>query len=63
MLDLIAEHGADVVAGIVALMSLLKVIVRLTPTAKDDKVFGRLDDLLEALIPNYTKQGKDKKGE
>ena len=53
MFDFIAEHGTDVVAIIVAAMALLKVVVRLTPSLKDDEVFSKIDALLNSIIPNY----------
>lgn len=41
---------------LIALMAFAKVIVRLTPTLKDDKVFGWLDDLIAFFIPNIKKK-------
>lgn len=37
---------------LIALMAFAKVVVRLTPTIKDDKVFGWLDDLIAFFVPN-----------
>lgn len=53
-LDLIAE-------GILALLSVMAVVVRLTPTKKDDGLFHYLDEkinkVLDALgLPNNKKQ-------
>ena len=59
MFDYIIENGAAIVTGIVALMTVLKVIVNLTPSIEDNRLFGRLDNLLDAIIPNYTKASKD----
>lgn len=42
---------------IVALMGFLKVVVNLTPTDKDNKVFGWLDSIFNLFIPNYRKGG------
>jgi hypothetical protein len=42
---------------LMALMVLLKVIVNLTPTEKDNKVFAWLDNILNAIIPNYSSDG------
>lgn len=39
----------------IAALALVKVIVRLTPTLKDDQVFGLLDKLVESLVPNLKK--------
>jgi|TARA_B110000902_G_C13787208_1_gene390619 hypothetical protein len=58
MFELISKHGTDIIAVIVACMALLKIIVRLTPSLKDDAVFAKLDNLFEAIIPNYTRGGK-----
>tara|TARA_Y100000593_G_C4115288_1_gene239955 strand:+ start:293 stop:472 length:180 start_codon:yes stop_codon:yes gene_type:complete len=53
MIEYISQNGTDIIAIIVAVMAAIKVIVRLTPTVKDDEVFGKLDKVLEFLIPNY----------
>tara|TARA_Y100001973_G_scaffold99260_1_gene158200 strand:- start:399 stop:593 length:195 start_codon:yes stop_codon:yes gene_type:complete len=59
MFNYILENGTDIVAGIVALMAFLKIVVNLTPTVEDNKLFGKLDNLFDSIIPNYTKQNKD----
>jgi len=59
MIQYITENGADIVAILVAIMAALKVIVRLTPTLKDDNIFGKLDKVLEFIIPNYGSKKKD----
>ncbi|MDX9703928.1 MAG: hypothetical protein RBU23_12930 [Candidatus Auribacterota bacterium] len=41
---------------IIALLAFVKVVVRLTPTLKDDKVFGKIDDLISFFIPSYGKK-------
>jgi|TARA_R110000751_G_scaffold134837_1_gene237388 hypothetical protein len=41
----------------IAVMAFAKVIVNLTPTEKDNKIFSWVDSVLDALIPNYTKDG------
>ena len=61
MFEFITQPGAELVAALVALMALLKIIIRLTPTLKDDKVFARLDDLFNAIIPNYQSQDDEDK--
>ncbi len=53
MIEYISQNGTDIIAIIVAVMAAVKVIVRLTPSVKDDEVFGKLDKVLEFLIPNY----------
>ena len=40
---------------LVALMVLVKVIVNLTPTERDNKVFGLLDSILNAVVPDRRK--------
>lgn len=42
---------------LIAFMAFAKVIVNLTPTTRDNKVFGWLDTLLNAITPNYKKGG------
>jgi hypothetical protein len=37
-------------------MAFAKVITNLTPTEKDNKIFGWLDTMIDALVPNYTKK-------
>ena len=40
---------------LVALMVLVKVIVNLTPTERDNKVFGLVDSVLNAIVPDRRK--------
>jgi|TARA_R100000329_G_scaffold5253_2_gene6880 hypothetical protein len=42
---------------LIAFMSFLKVIVNLTPTDNDNKIFGWIDSVFNAIIPNYKKGG------
>ena len=58
MIEYISQNGTDIIAIVVAVMAAIKVIVRLTPTVKDDEVFGKLDKVLEFLIPNYGSKKK-----
>ncbi|BAQ92967.1 hypothetical protein [uncultured Mediterranean phage uvMED] len=58
MIDYISQNGTDIIAIIVAVMAAVKVVVRLTPSVKDDEVFGKLDRVLEFLIPNYGSKKK-----
>lgn len=53
MIEYISNNGTDIIAIIVAIMAAIKVIVRLTPSVKDDEVFGKIDKVLEFIIPNY----------
>jgi len=56
MIQYITENGTDIITILVAVMAALKVIVRLTPTLKDDNIFGKVDKVLEFIIPNYGKK-------
>lgn len=58
VLDFLMQNGAELLLSI---MALFKVIVRLTPTKKDDKVFGYLDDLVSFLVKNNEIDDKQKK--
>lgn len=40
-----------------ALLAFLKVIVNLTPTESDNKVFGLLDNLINWIVPNFKAGG------
>jgi hypothetical protein len=53
MIEYISNNGTDIIAIVVAIMAAIKVIVRLTPSVKDDEVFGKIDKILEFIIPNY----------
>lgn len=44
---------------LIGLMAFLKVVVNLTPSEKDNKVFAILDDVIDALVPNRTKTPND----
>jgi hypothetical protein len=45
----VLSNWAELLLG---LLALVKVIVRLTPSLKDDKVFGYLDDFVNLIIQN-----------
>lgn len=47
------NHWAEILLG---LLAFAKIVVRVTPTIKDDAVFGYLDRLIEALVPNIGKK-------
>ena len=47
----------EVVALISAILGVLKVVVNLTPSEKDNKVFEILDRLFDAIVPNLKKGG------
>tara|TARA_R110002073_G_scaffold197332_2_gene356473 strand:- start:5241 stop:5420 length:180 start_codon:yes stop_codon:yes gene_type:complete len=58
MIEYISTNGANIVAVLVALMAAAKVVVRLTPSIKDDAIFGKVDKFLEFIIPNYETTSK-----
>lgn len=41
---------------IVALMAFAKVVVNLTPTESDNQVFGIIDTIINALVPDRRKK-------
>ena len=43
---------------LLAFMVIAKVVVNLTPSVKDDRVFAYVDLLLNAIIANNTKEEK-----
>ena len=53
-MDFITENWLELLVG---LMAFIKIVTNLTPTDKDNKVFGWLDSILNVLIPNYKKDG------
>ena len=52
-MELLKEHWLEV---LIAVMALIKVITNLTPTDKDNKIFGWLDTIIDSVIPNYKKK-------
>ena len=55
ILGYLLNNGAELLLSILATA---KVIVRITPSIKDDKVFGYIDDLVAFLIKNNEKKTK-----
>jgi hypothetical protein len=51
--EILLENWAEL---LLAGLALTKVVVRLTPSIKDDAVFGWLDKLVETIVPNITKK-------
>ena len=49
-MDFISQNWLELLVG---LMAFLKVVTNLTPTEKDNKIFGWLDSVIDAVIPNY----------
>jgi hypothetical protein len=54
MFDFLIENWVPLLIG---LMAFLKVIVNLTPSEKDNKIFEWLDKLINLIIPNLKKGG------
>ena len=44
---------------IIALMALVKVVVNLTPTEKDNQVFGYLDAMINMIFTDRIKNSKE----
>lgn len=51
-MEFITENWLEL---LIALMTFAKVVTNLTPTEKDNKIFGWLDSIIDAVIPNYKK--------
>jgi RNA binding exosome subunit len=54
--ELIQTYWAEIV---LALMAFVKVIVNLTPTEADNKVFGWLDTLISAIVSDRRKERRE----
>jgi hypothetical protein len=54
--ELIQTYWAEI---LLALMALVKVIVNLTPTEADNKVFGWLDTLINAIVSDRRKERRE----
>lgn len=52
MIDFILNNWAELLIG---LMAAIKIVVNLTPTEADNKVFGWLDTLITAIIGDRRK--------
>ncbi len=54
MKDFILTNWLELLVG---LMAFIKVIVNLTPTTNDNKIFSYVDSIFNTIIPNYKKGG------
>ena len=54
--ELIQTYWAEIV---LALMAFVKVIVNLTPTEADNKVFGWIDTLINAIVADRRKERRE----
>lgn len=52
-MDFITANWLELLIG---LMTVAKIVTNLTPTEKDNQVFGWVDSLIDKLIPNYKKK-------
>ena len=52
-MNFITENWLELLVGI---MAFSKVITNLTPSDRDNKIFGWLDTIIDAIIPNYKKK-------
>ena len=50
---LIIDNAAEL---LLATLALIKIVVRITPTLKDDEVFAKLDKFIEWVLPNIGKK-------
>tara|TARA_R110000822_G_scaffold2241_6_gene10790 strand:- start:299 stop:451 length:153 start_codon:yes stop_codon:yes gene_type:complete len=48
-MDFILVNWAEL---LLALLALIKVVVRLTPGVKDDAIFNYIDKLIDAIVPD-----------
>ncbi len=51
-MNFIMENWLELLIG---LMAFAKVVTNLTPTEADNRIFGWLDTIIDAIIPNYKK--------
>ena len=49
VIDFLMANGAEL---LLAILAVVKIIVKLTPSIKDNKVFGYIDDLIGFFIKN-----------
>ena len=49
LLDFLLANGAEL---LLAILAVARIVVRLTPSIKDNKVFGYLDDLIAFFVKN-----------
>lgn len=54
MLDFIKENWVALLFG---LLGFTEIVVRLTPTKKDDSIFNFVKKIIDAILPNNRKEG------
>jgi len=52
MIDFILQNWGEL---LIAVLALAKVVVNLTPTEKDNKIFGYIDSLINSIIADRLK--------
>jgi hypothetical protein len=57
MIDFLLQNWAELVLG---LMAFVKVVINLTPTEKDNQIFGYLDNLINMIIADRIKPNNKK---
>ena len=57
VIDFLMANGAEL---LIAILAVVKIIVKLTPSIKDNKVFGYIDDLIGFFIKNNGEKEKVK---
>jgi len=57
-MEFLAGFWAEI---LLAFMAFIKVIVNLTPTEKDNKVFGWLDVLINAIVADRRKERQERR--
>tara|TARA_R100001163_G_C5058306_1_gene194905 strand:- start:623 stop:811 length:189 start_codon:yes stop_codon:yes gene_type:complete len=58
LLDFLLANGAEL---LLAILAVARIVVRLTPSIKDNKVFGYLDDLIAFFIKNNEQSSDNSK--
>ena len=58
ILNYLLDNGAEL---LLAIMLVLSIIVKRTPSIKDDKIYGYLDDLVSYFIKNKVNDQKEEK--
>lgn len=57
MNDFLLQNWGELV---IALMAFVKVVINLTPTEKDNQIFGYLDSLINMIIADRIKPNNEK---
>lgn len=60
MLDYITTHGETILAWIGAIVSCASIIVKLTPTTKDDTILEKVINFLDYFSVFNTKKNQEK---